>query len=98
MSSELLKPLFLRFYLDSGHGYLQVPKGIISQHKLKISCYSYKDKGNVYLEEDSDAPRFIAELEKFYRIVINKFDISESDLPSIRSLRRVKFGNIYSYK
>lgn len=56
------------FHSDPGHGWLQVPIHLVSELGLAplISNYSYRDPANTYayLEEDCDAPRFIAEYAK----------------------------------
>jgi len=54
------------FYSDPGHGWLKVKRqelvelGIESQ----ISVYSYQKGDAVYLEEDSDAPKFMDAWER----------------------------------
>lgn len=55
----------LIFYNDPGHGWLAVPPGLLEGLGLagSISCYSYVGPdGTVYLEEDCDAPKLLAEL------------------------------------
>jgi len=54
------------FYSDPGHGWLRVPIGKILELGLqsKISHCSHIKEGYAYLEEDCDAPLFIAEAEK----------------------------------
>jgi hypothetical protein len=50
------------FHHDAGHGWLCVPCGDVAdvQMKGKISGYSYMRSGKAYLEEDCDAPAFLA--------------------------------------
>ncbi len=48
------------FHTDPGHGWLEVPKEIVKSVGIKVSSYSYENGRYAYLEEDSDAPRFIA--------------------------------------
>ena len=53
-----------------------------------ISCYSYEDDTNYYLEEDVDATNYIQNLKELNF----KFNISEIDdgkYSSIRDLKRV---------
>lgn len=52
-----------RFFQDPGHGWLEVPRGELDALNLssRVSQYSYQNDGNVYLEEDCDAPLFFAE-------------------------------------
>lgn len=46
------------FHVDSGHGWLQVPRE--SCKGLDISLYSYMDAKCAYLEEDDDAPLWMS--------------------------------------
>ena len=48
------------FYSDSGHGWLKVPKGLLSHFSIteKISSFSYQRGNFAYLEEDCDATTF----------------------------------------
>lgn len=46
------------FHIDPGHGWLEVPECIVKALNVRVSQYSYKHDGKVYLEEDCDAPRF----------------------------------------
>jgi hypothetical protein len=55
----------LNFISDPGHGWLEVPLAIFRESQAKgmaASKYSYKSKIKqcVYLEEDCDAPKFLA--------------------------------------
>ena len=47
------------FHMDSGHAWLCVPRELVKAVNFKPSTYSYKKNGYFYLEEDSDAPKFI---------------------------------------
>jgi hypothetical protein len=52
----------LAFYTDPGHGWLCVPRRLISAVGLRpssFSRFSYADEAFAYLEEDCDAPRFL---------------------------------------
>lgn len=67
MSDRLLKEALdnreIKFWEDPGHGWMQVPIGLINAAKkekgLKVSGYSYKNKDYGFLEEDCDAPAFM---------------------------------------
>ena len=52
-------------YHDPGHGWLEVPFKLIKDAGLEadISWYSYKNGSKIYLEEDCDAPLFVAALK-----------------------------------
>jgi len=54
------------FYADPGHGWLKVPLSKLDELGLadSISPYSFMRKGYAYLEEDSDAGKFIEALKK----------------------------------
>lgn len=49
------------FHSDAGHGWLEVPRKLVKALGIEaeISSFSYQKHGTVYLEEDSDAPKFI---------------------------------------
>lgn len=51
-----------RFFADPGHGWLEVPRAEVLASGAKISGYSYYDPATdmAYLEEDCDAPAFLA--------------------------------------
>jgi hypothetical protein len=51
-----------RFFADPGHGWLEVPRAEVVESGAKISAYSYYDPATdrAYLEEDCDAPAFLA--------------------------------------
>lgn len=55
-----------RFVSTPGHGYLVAEKAMLRQLGIadKISDCSYQHNGSAYLEEDCDAPLFIAAMEK----------------------------------
>lgn len=56
----------LRFYSDSGHGWLAVPVRMLANSGVlrQMSRYSYHDAQTAiaYLEEDCDAPLFLREM------------------------------------
>ena len=52
-----------RFFIDPGHGWLQVHWFSLKELGLNprdFSRYSYRDRNTFYLEEDCDAPKFLA--------------------------------------
>ena len=57
-------PATITFHEDGGHGWLQVPHGLIKSLGIgkEISSYSYKDKNFAYLEEDDDLSKFFRAL------------------------------------
>lgn len=52
----------LRFISDPGHGWLEVPVGLLAKLGIadQISPYSYQRKDVAYLEEDCDLSVFMA--------------------------------------
>jgi hypothetical protein len=57
MNTETTEYLYIT---DAGHGWLKVPLTELINLGItnKISTYSYRYNGNVYLEHDCDAPMF----------------------------------------
>jgi len=48
----------LRFISDPGHGWVEIPKGLLTTLGIspaRISTYSYQNDTHIYLEEDCDA-------------------------------------------
>ena len=80
-------PTQFKFISDPGHGWLVVSLARVRASKASISQWSYI-RGNIaYLEEDSDAPAFLATLEPDSFTVADEhrdeFDIREN--PAYRS-------------
>lgn len=53
----------LTFHHDPGHGWLAVTIGQAAQVGLRVSdfsSWSYRSGGTLYLEEDCDAPKYLA--------------------------------------
>jgi hypothetical protein len=48
------------FYTDPAHGWIKVPMTDLKEIAGNISSYSYYRSGYAYLEEDSDAQKFLA--------------------------------------
>ena len=48
------------FYTDPGHGWLEVPRGLLAELGIsdKVSDYSYQRGESVFLEEDCDYSLF----------------------------------------
>jgi len=54
------------FYSDPAHGWVKVKLSTLKELGLenKISSYSYVKDGYAYLEEDSDASKFVAAMKE----------------------------------
>jgi len=55
-----------KFWIDPGHGWLQVAwydMKAVGLNPRDFSRYSYRNGNQFYLEEDCDAPKFIAAYE-----------------------------------
>lgn len=64
------------FHSDSGHGWLQVPVKDVIESGIEVSDYSYRLNDTAYLEEDSDAGKFLNWCEKhgdFNLIVVDLY-------------------------
>lgn len=61
----MAKILDLVFHSDPAHGWLEVPKTLLEELKIKdkITSCSYMDSSNVYLEEDCDMTTFLKAIE-----------------------------------
>jgi len=61
------------FYSDPSHGWLEVkrPELVELGIETQISGYSYQKGDYVYLEEDSDAPKFMDAWEAKHHILMN---------------------------
>ena len=60
------------FYNDPGHGWLKVKRQELVELGIEtqISGYSYQKGDAVYLEEDSDAPKFMRAWEAKHKILL----------------------------
>ena len=47
------------FFSSPSHGYLEVPAAIVDASGAEVSGHSYRERGNVYLEEDCDVVAFL---------------------------------------
>lgn len=66
--------LTLDYVQDPGHGWIAADAASLRAHGLleRVSIYSYRDGDLVWLEEDCDAPRYLAALSRAgvqYRIL-----------------------------
>lgn len=78
------KTLKLNFHFDACHGWLQVPKSLTLAAK-HCSTFSYSDAQNYYLEEDSDAPRFLHEI-RAQGYIVDVREIDDGDYSFVRQL------------
>ena len=80
------------FYYDAGHGWLEVSKDVLPTVGLTeddFSSYSYKNRENLYLEEDMDAYTFVKSWEtKHGDIKVKQRD--EGYNSPIRELSRIE--------
>ena len=82
----------LNFHSDPSHGWLELPKtiarGLGKAFCDSISFFSYQDRDNLYLEEDSDASKALAALrENGFVVSFNEID-HKNEAPC-RSFKRV---------
>ena len=84
--------LYLTFWTDPGHGWLEVSQEVLDLVGLKpahFSRYSYRKDRRFFLEEDCDAPRFLkAAKEAGHAVVVVQENEDDNDsfirdLPSI---------------
>lgn len=77
------------FYVDPGHGWLEVSRSELAMLHIddSISPYSYQTGDRVFLEEDCDAPLFINALENL-GIKFTYNTITSNTDSSIRLLKR----------
>lgn len=70
-----------RLFEDPGHAWLEVPRAEVVASGAKISGYSYCDPltDMAYLEEDSDAPAFLAAVGLDWRTL--PFEMVYSSMP-----------------
>jgi hypothetical protein len=81
-------------YSDPGHGWVKVPLKLLEELEIrdKITPYSYRRGNFGFLEEDCDAPRFVAAMKA--RGVTVKFRSHIGDrLSRIRSYDRFEGVN-----
>ena len=62
MYNNTQPPTSYIFISDPGHAWLRVPRHLVTP-EMEISKYSYIDANFIYLEEDSDAYKYLKTLE-----------------------------------
>lgn len=82
--------LKIKFYSDPGHGWAAVKRGLLADLGLldKVSQFSYQRGQTVYLEEDSDLPKFLMALSMQRGQAVQYFHRSTDRLSPIRSYDR----------
>ena len=82
----------LNFHSDPGHGWLELPKtiarGLGKAFCDSISFFSYQDKDNLFLEEDSDYPKAIEAL-KSNGFTVSLKEVEHKDEAPCRNFKRV---------
>ena len=87
-----MQDLILYFYQDGGPAWLKVSKDTFNRTNLtirSISCFSYHDNKNYYLEEDVDATLYLNNL-KDQKINYSFIEVDDGDYSPIRNLPRVE--------
>ncbi len=76
------------YFQDPGHGWVQVPVKELEELDIEdqISSFSYYKNKMVYLEEDSDAPKFFKALES-RNIEYKVNEVHQNEESIIRSYR-----------
>lgn len=78
-----------RWYSDPGHAWLRVPLELVENSGADISAYSYKDKDFAYLEEDSDAWKFLKTIKGIERLPSYPRNVYSDNESFIRRLPRM---------
>lgn len=87
-----------KFYADPGHGWLAVKAKELAQLGIAgdISAYSYTRGDSVYLEEDSDASKYMQAMKD--KGIEVKIEVSHTDRRSpIRSYDRYSAAQMVRY-
>jgi hypothetical protein len=73
----------LRYITDPGHGWLEVPRGLLEVLGIEdqITQYSYVNKGYVYLEEDLDMFTFTCALKASSNIELELDEVYQERTP-----------------
>jgi len=67
----------LRLIADSGHAWLEVDLNEIPEAERFAEGYGYQDGNLIYLEEDSEMPRFLNHMEsKGYTLTLDETTIN----------------------
>lgn len=82
--------LKIKFYSDPGHGWAAVKRQLLEDLGIadKISTFSYQKGKTVYLEEDSDLPKFLTALSVQRGQAVQYFHRSTDRLCPIRNYPR----------
>ena len=84
------------FHGDPGHAWLEVPLSLIKEYGLEkdISSYSYinEKSGMVFLEEDSDMPKFLKAFQRETGLIPDLFDNYTKSDSTVRQLPRYTGG------
>ena len=87
-----MEDLIFYFQQYVGHAWLKVSKDTFNRTNLtmrSISCFSYHDNKNYYLEEDVDATLYLNNL-KDQKINYSFIEVDDGDYSPIRNLPRVE--------
>ena len=87
-----MKDLIFYFHQDGGHAWLKVSKDTFNRTNLtmrSISCFSYHDNNNYYLEQDVDATAYLKNLND-QNIKYSFIDVDDGDYSPIRNLPHVE--------
>ena len=84
------------FHGDPGHAWLEVPLSLIKEYGLEkdISPYSYVNEKSrmVFLEEDSDMPKFLKAFQRETGLIPDLFDNYTKSDSRVRQLPRYTGG------
>ena len=66
----------LRHIVDSGHSWLEIDLTVMPEAERFAEGYGYQDRNLIYLEEDSEMPRFLNYMEsKGYTLTLDEHNI-----------------------
>ena len=88
--SKIAHKMTFNFHSDAGHGWLAVKLTLVRELGLasEISPYSYMQGKTAYLEEDSDATKFINAFKARFGVEPQIKDLDSKDRSPIRSMKR----------
>src|ERR1035437_1425689 len=88
------------FFSDPGHGWLKVSKKELEKLGIsdKISGYSYMQNDSVFLEEDSDATKYINALLQKEKFAEGDYASFQNYCTTQTSNKQSKIRNYESYK
>lgn len=77
------------FVYDAGHGWLVVDSQACPEVLQFASKYSFVGVGQVFLEEDDDAPRFIREFGITYALInLDHVELTDAQADALRGMPR----------